>query len=53
VCDLEISRIGSPYIHDISNLKVEANSGKKQRIKFFEITLETREQFDDTVRGKQ
>jgi len=27
VCDLETSRIGAPYIYDISNLRVNATSG--------------------------
>jgi len=33
VCDLETSRIGAPYIYDISNLKVNTSahcSGRKQ-----------------------
>jgi len=33
VCDLEISRIGAPYIYDISNLRVNTSaqcSGRKQ-----------------------
>ena len=27
VCDLETSRIGAPYIHDISNLRVKERRG--------------------------
>ena len=27
VCDLETSRIGAPYIYDISNLRVKGDSG--------------------------
>jgi len=27
VCDLETSRIGAPYIHDISRLRVNTASG--------------------------
>ena len=27
VCDLETSRIGAPYIYDISNLRVNTTSG--------------------------
>jgi hypothetical protein len=26
VCDLETSRIGAPYIYDISNLRVKLNA---------------------------
>jgi hypothetical protein len=29
VCDLETSRIGAPYIYDISNLRVKQSSSKK------------------------
>jgi hypothetical protein len=34
-------------------LLFKANSVKKQQIKFFEISLEAREQSADTVRGKE
>jgi len=40
-------------IQDARFLKIKANSVKKQRIKFFVISLETRDKFNDTVRGKQ
>ena len=29
VCDLETSRIGAPYIYDISNLRVNLSEGVK------------------------
>jgi len=29
VCDLETSRIGAPYIYDISNLRVKARDARK------------------------
>jgi len=29
VCDLETSRMGAPYIYDISSLKVKVNKVKK------------------------
>jgi len=34
-------------------LLFKANSVKKQQIKFFKISLETRDQFKDAVRGKE
>jgi hypothetical protein len=34
VCDLETSRIGAPYIYDISNLRVKEHVPVKLKIKF-------------------
>ena len=34
VCDLETSRIGAPYINDISNLRVKHNRMSSTKIKF-------------------
>jgi len=31
VCDLETSKIGAPYIHDISNLRVKGKSRTRTR----------------------
>jgi len=32
VCDLETSRIGAPYIHDISRLRVKQQCRNKQKL---------------------
>jgi len=43
VCDLETSRIGAPYIYDISHLRVNPTSTKPKTIKPLNILL-----FDST-----
>jgi len=35
VCDLETSRIGAPYIYDISNLRVNLKQGKRFPVGIF------------------
>ena len=37
VCDLETSRIGAPYIYDMSNLRVKGGSGHTIADKFGEV----------------
>ena len=32
VCDLETSRIGAPYVYDVSNLRVNYSSGNKDAL---------------------
>ena len=40
VCDLETSRIGAPYIYDISNLRVKVSVGTELRVlRFLSIEL--------------
>jgi hypothetical protein len=39
VCDLETSRIGAPYIYDISNLRVNVNFSVNFKIGFKTIHL--------------
>jgi len=35
VCDLETSRMGAPYIYDISRLRVKPNKFRSQKTTFF------------------
>ena len=34
VCDLETSRIGAPYVHDISSLRVDHGTSKSYSVEF-------------------
>jgi hypothetical protein len=42
VCDLETSRIGAPYIYDISNLRLHYDTG---RIKFLLFSVKIQGEF--------
>ena len=41
MCDLETSRIGAPYIHDISSLRVKGDCRVKHDCDMVDVTQET------------